>query len=248
MAAERDIILVHSSDVHIDHDYTARMFSGDGNGTLRLVLEAARRTGADAVLLAGDTFDSHRLPTSLLDETAQAIHEAAVPVVMLPGNHDPAIDEAVFHHPAFRGLDHLHILGVTHEEAVRFEHLDLEIWGRPHRDYSDMDPLAVARARTSRWQVAMAHGHYTPEPDRSTKLRPSWLIGADEIEATGADYVALGHWNRWVQVGNGGVAAYYSGSPDYARSVNIVRLAHDGTISVEREDVELPETFRDFAD
>ena len=55
-------------------------------------------------------------------------------------------------------------------------------------------------------------------------LRPSWLIGDDEIAATGADYVALGHWNRAVRVGNGKVPAYYSGSPEYAGTINVVRL------------------------
>ena len=70
----------------------------------------------------------------------------------------------------------------------------------------------------------MAHGHYEPKPDRSIGPRPSWLIGDDEIAATGADYVALGHWNRAVRVGNGSVPAYYSGSPEYAGTVNVVRL------------------------
>ena len=33
------------------------------------------------------------------------------------------------------------------------------------------------------------------------------------IAATGADYVALGHWDRPPQVGDGSIPAYYSGSP-----------------------------------
>ena len=63
-----------------------------------------------------------------------------------------------------------------------------------------------------------------PVPDRTTRLRPSWLIGDEDLLATGADYVALGHWNAPAKVGNGGVAAYYSGSPEYAGTFNVVRL------------------------
>ncbi len=65
-------------------------------------------------------------------------------------------------------------------------------------------------------------------PDRSTGPRPSWLIGDAEIAATGADYVALGHWNRAARVGNGAVPAYYSGSPEYAGTVNVVRMSEAG--------------------
>ncbi len=237
------VIVAHASDVHVDHDYTARLFGGDGAGGLRAALLAARKMNADVLLLAGDTFDCHRLPGAILFRTAEVMREFDMPIVLLPGNHDPAVEEAVFHHAAFNNLDCLHILGVTHEEAVHFPQFDLEVWGRAHRDYSDMDPLAHARTRETTWQIAMAHGHYTPNPDRSTKLRPSWLIGDDEIEATGADYIALGHWNRQVKVGNGAVNAWYSGSPDYARSINVVTLSHNGGVDVVREYLDLPDDF-----
>lgn len=243
--ARRDVIVAHASDVHVDHGYTARLFGGDGAGGLRAVLEAATKAGADVLLLAGDTFDCHRLPDDLLVHTAATMRAFDLPIVLLPGNHDPAIDEAVFHHPAFGKVDGLHILGVTHEEAVLFPHLDLEVWGRAHRDYSDMDPLAAIRDRSTPWQIAMAHGHYEPAPDRSTNLRSSWLIGDDEIEATQSDYIALGHWNRRVKVGSGGVHAWYSGSPDYARSINIVRMSGNGGVDVDRVMLELPAGFDD---
>jgi DNA repair exonuclease SbcCD nuclease subunit len=97
-----------------------------------------------------------------------------------------------------------------------------------------MAPLGETRARTTRWQIAAAHGHYEAEPDMTTNLRPSWLISDREIAATGADYVALGHWNRHARVGNGQVPAYYSGSPDLARSVNLIRLTSAGDVEVER--------------
>src|SRR5205085_10119784 len=92
-AASHAIVLVHSSDLHVDHDYTARLHGGDGTSGLACVLAAARGIGADVVLLAGDTFESHRLPQHVLDRTASVIAAAALPVVLLPGNHEPAIPE-----------------------------------------------------------------------------------------------------------------------------------------------------------
>ena len=43
--SSRDIVVVHSSDLHIDHDYTARLHGGDGTAGLSGVLTAARGAG-----------------------------------------------------------------------------------------------------------------------------------------------------------------------------------------------------------
>ena len=69
----KDVIVVHSSDIHVDHVYTAEIHRGDGTGGLACVLNAARGLGADVVLLAGDTFDCHRLPDDLIDRAAEVI-------------------------------------------------------------------------------------------------------------------------------------------------------------------------------
>ena len=108
-----------------------------------------------------------------------------------------------------------------------------------------MIPFEIIRPRRTRWQIAVAHGHYEPAPDRSIRPRPSWLIGDDEIAATGADYVALGHWNRAVRVGNGAVPAYYSGSPEYAGTVNVVQRNRSGEVVVTRAPLDIA---REIAD
>lgn len=241
-ASGGDVVVVHSSDIHVDDGYNARLHDGDGTEPLRRVLDAARTVAADVVLLTGDVFEHNRLPLALLDRVAALLHEVRLPVVMLPGNHDPAIPESVWHRGGVADPDNVHVLGVTHEQAVTFPDLDLEIWGHAHRDYEDMAPLRNPRARTTRWQIAAAHGHYEKDADPETALRPSWLISADEIAATGADYVALGHWNRPMKVARtAGVPAYYSGSPDLARTVNVVRFAASGIVRVRRHAIHWPD-------
>jgi DNA repair exonuclease SbcCD nuclease subunit len=227
--------------LHVDHDYTARLHRGDGTAGLACVLAAARAMAADVVILAGDTFESHRLPQSLVEHAAAVLSGAGRPLVVLPGNHDPAVNEAIYRGADFRALKNLHIIGVTQEEAVVFPDLSLEIWGRAHRDYADMVALpARPRAqRSTRWQIAIAHGHYEPVPNRNVGPRPSWLIGDADIAATGADYVALGHWNRAARVGNGTVPAYYSGSPEYAGTVNVVRLSEGSGVTVTRAPLDI---------
>ena len=124
----RDIVVVHSSDLHIDDAYTARLHGGDGTAGLAAVLGAAARLHADAVVLAGDTFESHRLPAALLDDAAALIASAAMPIVLLPGNHDPLIADSVYHHTSLVGVTNLHVIGLRGHESVVLADLALEIW------------------------------------------------------------------------------------------------------------------------
>jgi DNA repair exonuclease SbcCD nuclease subunit len=229
-----DVVLVHSSDLHVDEDRAAR---GDGTAGLHSVLATALAARADVVLLAGDTFESNQLSRAILDRASRLLAQAGMPIVILPGNHDPALADSVFVRGGLAQLPNVSILGVTHDEAVPFPLFDLEIWGHAHRDYFSMAPLRGPRTRATRWQVAMAHGHYEPPATRANPLRPSWVFGDEEIAATGADYLALGHWDRPVRVGNGVVPAYYSGSPELAKTVNLVRLTAKGEVAVSRENL-----------
>jgi len=229
-----EIVLVHSSDLHVDED-RAVAEGRDGTAALRSVLATTRAFRADILLLAGDTFENNQLGAAILDRAERLLAEADFPVVILPGNHDPALAQSVFIRGGFGELPNVSILGVTHDEAVLFPAFGLEIWGHAHRDYFSMAPLRGPRQRSTRWQVAMAHGHYEPPETRANPLRPTWVFGDEEIAATAADYLALGHWDRPMQVGNGAVPAYYSGSPELAATVNLVRLTADGEVVVSRE-------------
>src|SRR5258707_2779009 len=119
-APAADVLIIHSSDVHVSEGYTEPVHQGDGTAGLRVVLAAARGAGANVTILAGDTFEHHRLSSQTLDRTRQLLIEAGMPVVILPGNHDPAIADSVFHRGGIAALPHVHILGVTHDTAVGF--------------------------------------------------------------------------------------------------------------------------------
>ena len=225
-----EVAVVHSSDIHVDEGRTAMAHGGDGAAGLRAVLKTARALRADVVLLAGDTFESNQLGVALIDRAGRLLADAGMPVVILPGNHDPALPDSVYVRGGLAQIPNLAVLGVTHDEAVHFPAHDLEIWGHAHRDYFDMPPLRGPRPRSTRWQVAIGHGHYEPPATRAKPLRPSWVFGDEEIAATAADYLALGHWDRPTRVGNGAVPAYYSGSPELARTVNLVRLTTSSVV------------------
>lgn len=227
----RSLTVVHSSDIHIDGRFSETFHP------LCKVTDAAVRLEADVLLLAGDIFDHNRVPLELIDRAARVLNDTGMAVVILPGNHDPLSADSVYRRGGFADVPNVHVLGVNSEEEWVSPDNSLEVWGRPHLDYHDYSPLAIPRPRTTHWQIAMAHGHWVR--DERDQHR-SWLITSQEITDTAADYVALGHWPSPGPAGDGSVPAHYSGSPDLAQTVNVVRLAEDGSVTVERAPLEAP--------
>ena len=235
MPAADVVTIVHSSDLHVDEGPTARAWGGDGAGPLAAVLDTAHALAADLVLLTGDVFEHNRLKAATLERARTLLAAAPIPVVLLPGNHDPLMPGSVWDRGGLLETKGVHVLGAAGDRVV-FDAFDLEIWGRAHTDYDDMAPLAAPPPRRARRHIAAAHGHFVEEAPPAGTHAPGWLILPDEIAATRADYVALGHWNEHVSVGTDAVPAFYSGAPDYARTVNVVRLS-DAGVEVVRKDV-----------
>jgi DNA repair exonuclease SbcCD nuclease subunit len=228
---EREIVLLHSSDLHIDDPIFLGSHSGlDG---LESVLATAASHDADAVLLAGDTFDNGRVPAGVLQQARALMAAAGRPVVLLPGNHDPLQQPCLFQRAALHDLPHVHVLGVTCAAFVRAD-LGLEVYGLPHRDFADFPPVPMARPRTLRWQVLIAHGHYVPPGQEEEHAHRAWRFDDAALVSSDADYIALGHWDRPLRVGTEAVLAYYSGSPDLARTANLVRLHSQDGVAVSR--------------
>ncbi len=228
----KDVVLVHSSDLHIDDG--SRVASYTGLIGLASVLATARSVNANAVLLAGDTFDNHRVSDSVLRQATALIAAANMRVILLPGNHDPAMEKCLFRRAGLVGLSNVNVLGVTDPSVVTLADDMVEIRGRAHHSYEDMMPFHAPRSRRTRWLIVMAHGHYLPASEWKREAHRAWKFGDVDIVATGADYVALGHWDRAASVGDGRVPAYYSGSPDVAGTANMIRLSFDCGVLVDR--------------
>lgn len=221
----RDLTVVHSSDLHIDATRATDAFH-----PLCRVLATADEAAADVLVLAGDIFDHNRVPLAVLDNVSRALGDYGRHVLILPGNHDCLTPNSVYHRGYIASLPNVHVIGVD-AEAFVFPEFDLEVWGRAHYDYKNHSPLAELHPRSTGRQIAVAHGHWMRgERDRHR----GWLITTDEISATASDYVALGHWPQATPAGDGHVPAFYSGSPDLAGSVNLVRFPDGRAPSVSR--------------
>ena len=182
------------------------------DGALRAVVDSVSRLGGDMLLLVGDVFDHGRVPDSVLEAFLEEIARISQPAVLLPGNHDLYDDNSLYQREVFQHKpDNLHIITQTDGEALSFPELTLDVWGRAMVSHTPaFHPLeGMPTQRNGHWMVALAHGHFHFDDDRDQRSSP---IYPPEIAAAPCDYLALGHWDRHVDVSQGRVTAVYSGT------------------------------------
>ena len=226
MTLRRKLRIIHTSDTHLGDDWDP----DSAQRALRAVVDGVHSLRGDALLIAGDVFDNARISDAVLDFFVSEIGRAAVPTVILPGNHDLYDSASLYlRSPFATAPDNLHIISGARGQTLSFPDLALEVWGRAMDSHTPaFRPLAgIPKDRNGHWRVAMAHGHFHYPDDteeRSSPIRPHEIAGAP------CDYIALGHWERFEDVSQNGVTAFYSGSPMGAAgargkiAVNVVEL------------------------
>ena len=205
----KKVRLIHTSDTHL----------GDGTGhprsetALKAVVEAVPRLEGDVLLLAGDVFDNDRIPDSVLEFFLDQMRRLPVPAVVLPGNHDLYDESSLYHREPFLSKPpNLHIFTEAEGESITLPDLTLDLWGRAMPAHTpQFSPLVgMPSARDGHWLVALAHGHFHFDYDKDTRSAP---IYPEDVAQSPCDYLALGHWDRHVDVSQGRVKAVYSGAP-----------------------------------
>lgn len=209
--------ILHTSDVHIGDNHSTE-------GAIGALIELGLMHQIDAMVIVGDFFDNNRVETEMGQAVVDELNRLPVPVVVLPGNHDPLLAGTIYDRIVMP--DHVRVLTAPDGEVVALPELDLEIWGKPHMTYDDNRPLDGLPPRGSAtWQVALAHGQLVQSTD---DLRRAYLITPEEIAACDRDYLALGHWDVPRDVSAGTVVASYSGSPSRRAVCALVTFSRDG--------------------
>jgi DNA repair exonuclease SbcCD nuclease subunit len=226
MAGLPRLRMLHTSDIHIAGDDFSRR-------SLEDVVTAAIEFDVDLVLIAGDLFDSSRVRDEAVEQTLDELRRLQRPVVVIPGNHDCIDAGSIYHRVDLTSAgDHVYFAGNPAGEVLVFEDLSLVVWARGIENHDPGNrPLdGYVPGGEGWWRVVLTHGHYVARGERCDR---SSQIAQDEIGQLQSDYVALGHWHRFVDVSEGEVKAFYSGSPDGA-TVNLVTLDPEEGFRLER--------------
>ena len=198
------IKILHTADIHLGAKFSILGNKGiqqreQIKNTFKKITSTAISERVNIVLIAGDLFDSNSQPQGnigLVVEQFNLLGENKIPVCLIPGNHDPFDSSSIYRKVNFEQIcPNVKVFTEAEISYKEYPELDLTVYGKPNlSNKSYTSPLKSLKQVTStKFHIALAHGSlYIPgkvaEDDHPFKL--------EEINASGMDYIAMGHWHR----------------------------------------------------
>lgn len=167
---------------------------------LQTALHGARKRRAAAVVVAGDLLEGRLALREHAAALARCFGEAGMPVVVVPGNHDPAGEDSYYRR--YPWPDNVHVMADERWTAFQFGELVIHGFGWQLGFPAELPSFSDGLAH-----VLLLHA----DLDSASPYRP---LSSGAIVRAGAAYVALGHIHARRQLtGPGGrVLAAYPGS------------------------------------
>jgi DNA repair exonuclease SbcCD nuclease subunit len=215
--------IIHTSDVHIGKAFVqfgefGRDLRRHIKETFRRVCELAASERADALLLAGDIFDSENISSSDLRFFADTVQSISpVPAFYLPGTwtHDSWRQKTIYRSQYFgeRKPGNLIVFGGEQVETFKTAGGRVAVHGRAVLPNCS-NPLEGFHAdRGAEYNIAVLHaGVALPQiPDTPG----SCLLRREHVEACDFDYLAMGEWHKFARYFEGcRTTVLYPGSPE----------------------------------
>lgn len=212
------IKLLHTADLHLGCFFPSLCEKGKEHrlqllNTFDKIIELAISENVSVFLIAGDLFDTNRVPGTIIARVLVAFKRLGakgISVCILPGTHDPFNDESIYRFVDFG--DNVKVFTPKTKSHI-FNDLNLTIYGNSHSlSRTDQNPLkGLVINRETQFHVCMAHCSIKI-PGRVD--HDNMLLEQNEIGSLGFQYLALGHWHSLAEYSNAGTKAYYSGSPE----------------------------------
>ncbi|MHB1860201.1 MAG: metallophosphoesterase family protein [Solirubrobacteraceae bacterium] len=217
---------IHTSDWHLGmqahflpEEARAR-FVEDRFDAVRRIGGIAAEEGCSFVVVAGDVFDSNHVDDQVLAKTTDALSSFAVPVFLLPGNHDTLDPSSVYRRQGWTA--HRPASAVVLEEAAAVAVpgvQGVEIIGAPwHARRPLANPVGpaydVPASADGALRVVVGHGvvdELSRDRDDPALIGASGI--ADALQGDKAHYVALGDRHSVTEIAGCNDRAYYAGTP-----------------------------------
>jgi hypothetical protein len=180
--------------------------------TIRRIAELARERAADAVLVAGDVFDSNAVKDETIRRAINAMEGFVGPWVLLPGNHDAALAESVWTRIKRWGVRENLVLA-TWPEPIVLVNGRIAVLPAPLRRKQEVVDLTewFDRAATppGAVRIGLAHGSAAGRlPEEADAKNP---IADDRADRARLDYLALGDWHGTREIAP---RTWYAGTPE----------------------------------
>jgi len=207
--------ILHSGDWHLGRPFVGLGTKGSKlrdaqMSTVKEIIGVASAEEVDAMVIAGDAFDSNEVSGLLVKRVVSLLESLhPIPVFVLPGTHDVLDETCVYHRREFREAGNIHVFGI---DGTSFEVGGVAIHGRANDTKQGARPLKEVKPNPDVVaNVAAVHASIKI-PGKSSA--DDYLVTPEDIAGSDMDYVALGHWHSKGDYSSAGVSAWYSGAPE----------------------------------
>lgn len=188
--------ILHTGDIHLDSPFAglspdaARQRRSDLRAAFSDMIAFARQQAVDLVLIAGDLFDKIYVTRDTIALLCREFASLHCPVVIAPGNHDPADDKSIWNKKIFP--DNVHVFTTTELSCFSFDTLHCCVYGYAFQNASlHTCPLEGKTVKDpAKINILCAHG------DATSPISTYGPLPAGVLETFGADYCALGHFHN----------------------------------------------------
>jgi DNA repair exonuclease SbcCD nuclease subunit len=211
------IKIIHTGDLHLGMTFKSlgnksKLHRRDCQDVFSNIIDLCIKEKADALLIAGDLFDepnpSKPIVSFVIDELKR-LKEKNIPVFIISGNHDSYKKDSLWFNYTFPS----NVVIFDNNNLEPKIAGNLEVYGLAYTD-NTKEPLKGFKARkNNNFKVGLIHGSTTSikeDDDPEYSYRP---ITKTQINNSGLDYIALGHFHDLLEV-KAKVKCFYCGSPE----------------------------------
>ena len=188
---------VHCADIHLDAPFSER--SGEYSEARRKdirnafmnILNFVKEENADLLLISGDLYEHRYITRKTMDWLHMVLAGVRVPVVIIPGNHDPYLVNSWYKN--WDWPSNVNLLSPEHPYLV-LEDKQVSLYGLGFSAFKEGKPdlSAVKPPQQGYFNILMLHG--TLDMDFTGEAYKP--LTSEELAGLGYDYYALGHFHN----------------------------------------------------
>lgn len=212
--------ILHTGDLHLGASFAHSRLPGQIGKirrqelweTFNRIIETVKREDVQLLLIAGDLLEYNYCSTADIRRIDRKFREIAnVHVCISPGNHDPAVADALYN--TYGWSSNVHIFREEKIEKIKFDDINTVVWGLGWNRGEIREPLLERfyAADDDCINILLLHCDVTAGEKSSIYLP----VSTEQLANSGVHYAALGHIHKKGEITHKGrIVGRYCGSPE----------------------------------